>query len=258
MQRSFRSVVTIQIALTISVAATTEACASDKGSEVFNLLAGADKYRLSHDAVICEKAFFSKLGDLWINAYIQGRTSEADQLWHKLLVQVKDCESIGVLIDKLYYRLRFLPDEKTDDSEKMAMVPFYLNLLKSTEKAVGKEHRFCAELCGYLSSHGETTKDFKLAIKWRQKQLDVLKKVSRSSSWNVANTLFHLGYDYYMQHDYRSSEPLLLKSINIADKNRYQVILKQSVTQYCKLLRSTDRKSQALVLQAKYRSRFRN
>ncbi len=252
MHKTHRWKITQTVSMILIIGATA-AFADENKDDSLSLLTDATTYRLSKDAVACEKALYSKTSDQWLKAYMQGQNNEADLLWKKILVQVKDCESIDVLIDKLYYRVRFLPDESEEASARMAMVPFYTSLLNATEKAVGKDHRFCVQLIGYIAGHYEDIKNFKEAIVWRDKQLKVSQRVSGSKSHTVAHILFSEGRDYCSLRDYKNAEPLLLKSIAIAEKNRYPFILKNSLFAYGQLLCATNRKPQALALQAKYR-----
>lgn len=231
--------------------------ASDKYTDpAFDLLVGADTYRSSKDATACERVLYSKLSDQWLDAYRTGRSSDAEKVWGQILSELKACRSISILIEKLYYRIRFQAEGNEGNESRFGFATYYKSLIAATEKSVGKDHRFVADILGYLGNHYDNTKDFQAALTCRQRRLDILEKLPNLQDPTLASALLETAFDLCKLHNYIKAEVYLKRALLVAEKLPEHTPLRRTVALYGKLLANTGRGTQKQQLISKYQARL--
>ncbi len=169
-----------------------------------------------------DKAVYNRSGgnftdrmDLWLKKFESGKIAEADKLWASI---IKDCagrEEIGDFIEVINMRTWFAEDtsKKQADPEKA-----YQHLLDITEKMLGKDHRYVADICTYLALYAESRNDFKKAKELRLRDLHLHEKALGESNHQVIEAYQEVGHLLVQMKEYTEAEVYLKTAMRLAQR----------------------------------------
>lgn len=208
----------------------------------------------THDQELCEKVVYSSLYDKWLQSYLRGDTKTSSALWAQIVHGLNSCNSIGFLIYRAAYQVRFHAPDNATDKSRFGLIPFYRNLLQFTETAVGRDHRFLPEILAILAHHYETHGNYASALECHHRAQMILRATRGTEHKGIALQMFGEAYDDYILRDYNKAEALVQQVIDRADRIHSPELLKASVRLYIKVLMVTDRKQECQALLRKYGS----
>ncbi|MGD9680737.1 MAG: hypothetical protein AB7W16_06085 [Candidatus Obscuribacterales bacterium] len=201
------------------------------------------------DRVLSNRSEGSEQMERWFALYAAGKTAEADRAWASALKAFEKREEIGDYLEFVNQRCWFSGEKGSPgvDPEKT-----YGYLLVTTERILGKEHRFVADICTFLATYAEARKDFKAARALRLRDLRLHEKALGKDNRQVLEAHQEIGHLLMGTKEYREAEKHLLSAIENphCPKSTFQ----KAVLDYIKLLRATGRDVEARRVSARYRT----
>ena len=218
------------------------AYANDSTSEMFDIfghVANADK---SKDTAMCETVFYSGLCDQWVKAYIGGKSGEAERIWSNILTKIKDSPSCYILVKKLFQRLESDAPESVSNSSKYGILPYSHFLLAATEKALGRQHRFVADILAFMSTHYDSIKDFKTALILRRREMEIEEKCGPESEM-TGFAMLDVAFDLGQLGRYDEARKLTLRVLKFAKARKYERVLPLALKLESELTAAMQRKA---------------
>lgn len=188
------------------------------------------------DGIVAQRTSNSEMMDLWFKSYAKGDYVKADKLWQKLL---KDCakrEEIGDILENVNERCWFAEDTATRkvDPEKA-----YYHLLVCTERMLGKEHRFVADLCTFLATYAEARHDYEKAKQYRLRDLKLHEKALGDQNHQVIEANQEVGHLLVVMKQYDQAGPYLKKALTISKQQGITTTYQKARSDYLKVLKAT-------------------
>lgn len=202
--------------------------------------AGGDASReLSRDfdLAIEQKMELSSPVDQWFAAYLSGRMVQADKLWADLLVKYKNKEEIGDILENINQRSWFAENKKPIEAVKV-----YEHLLECTEKDLGADHRFVADICSFLATYYESVHEYERALAYRKRDLLLHQRALGAENRQVAEANQEIGHLLLRMKKYDPAEAYLRQAINVASRKGYAVALRKATADLAQADRMLRRK----------------
>jgi tetratricopeptide (TPR) repeat protein len=181
------------------------------------------------DTVICETVFYSGLCDQWLKAYEAGKIADADKIWAKILAKIKNSESCFLLLKKLHQRLESDAPDVVSNNSKYGILQYSNTILKATEKILGPNHRFIADILAFLTTHYDSIKDYKTALPLRQREMDVSIKSSGPEAEMTAFAILDMGYELAELGRYQEAQVLVTRVLKFSRAHKYERVLPLAV-----------------------------
>jgi tetratricopeptide (TPR) repeat protein len=194
----------------------------DDTAAIFGLadqVAQEDSHR---DTVACETVFYSGLCDQWLKAYEGGRTADAERAWAKILAKIGTSDSCYLLLRKLHQRLESDAPEEVSNSSKYGILQFTNTILKATEKNLGPNHRFIADILAFMTTHYDSIKDYKTALPLRQREMEVSIKSTGAESEMSAYSIMDMAYELAELGRYQKAHQLVTRVLKFSRAHNYQ------------------------------------
>jgi hypothetical protein len=145
-----------------------------------DLISSTEKIRYdrnkSDDDKKCDEIANSKYFGDWVKAYVKGDQKAFDKSWASVLYQLKDRKRISHLFEIANERTMLLDTASTNNTI------LWLQLLSSTEKAVGPNHRFIADVLFDLSAYEDGIKDYKTSLRYLKRAKPIVLRTFGSDS----------------------------------------------------------------------------
>lgn len=200
----------------------------------------------------CASASFSKDYEDCCNYYLMGDFSRSDKSLSKVLLSLKDCESILTLQRRAVSRLLFADIPKGSKLKEVEIKTIFEQWLRVSKKTMGVNHRFVGDSYSSLANYYESKKQFDLAAKERMNQYRVFKIAKGDKSVRTLRALYLAANDMYRAKNYKQMEPTVKKVIRLSEQAKFQTGVKNSVRLYIALLKTTKRDKQAQIVAKKY------
>lgn len=172
--------------------------------------------------------------DRWCTQFEHGQIAEADKTWNKILKECANREDISEVIENLNGRSLFAEDKKKINTEKV-----YLHLLVSTEKTLGKEHRFVGDICRFMARYADYRRDYKSELTYRLRDLNIHEKALGKDNRHAIEARFELGHLFMKMKDYAQAEPYLKRAVVDGERNRRYEVASKAKKDYLELLHAT-------------------
>lgn len=156
----------------------------------------------------------------WFDLYSHGKIAESDKVWIGILNDCKNREEIGDFSENINERCWFDERTKKVDAEKA-----YLHLFELTQKALGKEHRFVADLATFLATYSEARHDYNKALQYRVMDLQLHRKALGAENHQVLEAQIEVAHLLITMKDYKQAETYLASAIVDAKKFHNKGIL---------------------------------
>jgi len=203
----------------------SDARGGDEDAAIFGLadqVAQGDNHR---DTVICETVFYSGLCDQWLAAYEAGKIVDADKVWAKILAKIQTSESSYLLLKKLHQRLESDAPEVVSNNSKYGILQYSNTILKATEKTLGPNHRFIADILAFMTTHYDSIKDYKTALPLRQREMDISIKSSGPESEMSAFSILDMAYELAELGRYQEAQALVTRVLKFSRVHKYERVL---------------------------------
>ena len=210
----------------------------------------------SQESRECQDEVHSKTGTDFLKAYLGGNTAEANRLWALMLKHLSKSKSIEGLGPALYNRYSLEVPDGTPLNSPYARDHLYKFMLASTEKAVGKDHRFYMDCLGQVAHVTEGAEKWQEAENLRLKQYRMAQKLLGKESAKTLTICNNYTWDKIEQKKNAEAEVLLKSTIETAQRLGYKKTLAWAVNTYAKLLVATNRIPEAKKLMSEYRQRL--
>jgi tetratricopeptide (TPR) repeat protein len=186
---------------------------------VADQVAQQDNYQ---DTVMCESVFYSGLCDQWLKAYEAGKTADAEKIWVKILAKIKASDSCYLLVKKLHQRLESDAPEVASNSSKYGILQYTNTLLKATEKNLGPNHRFIADILAFMTTHYDSIRDYKTAFPLRQREMEVSIKSTGPESEMSAYSIMDMAYELAELGRYQEAHQLVQRVLKVVRAHNYK------------------------------------
>lgn len=173
------------------------------------------------DPLVCENVFYSKLGDQWVQAYVAGRTEDAQKIWGKILAKVDTAPSCYILVKKLHARLEADAPDQVSNSSRFGILQYSNALLQATQKCLGPNHHFVADILAFKATHFDSVKDFETALKLRQQELNVAVKSTGAESELSAHCSLDMAYELAELKRFEESRKLVMHVLKFSQSHNY-------------------------------------
>ena len=188
------------------------------------------------DSVVRTRSSNADLMDRWFKAFAKKNYSEADKIWAAILKHCASREEIGDFTENINERCWFAEDT---DSKNVDPEKAYYHLLVTTEKMLGKDHRFVADLCTFLATYAEARHDYQQAKAYRLRDLRLHEKVLGPNNHQVIEANQEVGHLLLTMKQYEEAEPYLKKAIAASKKQGLYGTYQKATADYQLLLRAT-------------------
>jgi len=210
----------------------------------------------SSEARECKDEVVSPTGEKFLKAYLAGKDAEANRLWALMLQHLSKAKSIAEIGPSLYNRYSLEVPDGTPLDSRYARDHLYDFMLASTEKAVGKDHRFYMDCLGQVAHITEGKEKWQDAETLRLKQYKMALKFLGKDSERTLTITNNYIWDKIELKKNAEAEQLLKSNIATAERLGYKRPLAWSVNTYAKLLVANHRTEEAKKLISKYRQRL--
>jgi len=213
--------------------------------------------RESQESRECKDEVVSPTGEKFLKAYLAGKDAEANRLWALMLQHLSKAKSIEELGPSLYNRYSLEIPDGTPLNSPYARDHLYNFMLASTEKAVGKNHRFYMDCLGAVAHIAEGAQKWQDAENLRLRQYKLALKLLGKDSERTLTISNNYIWDKIELKKNAEAEPLLKSNIETAQRLGYKKQLAWAVNTYAKMLVATNRTAEAKKLMAQYRLQLR-
>lgn len=193
----------------------------------------------------------------WFHLYSQGKIAEADKVWSAMLKDMAKMPSIAEFLENINSRCWFAEDENNIKAPKKARLDatkIYEHLLERTEKELGKEHRFCGDICKFLAMYWESQKDYKKSKTYRLREYSLHEKWLGPKHEITLLSMLALAKLQIKMKENEGAEALLKKVIAQSDEVRTPKRYHDGIKMYIEFLKSTGRDTDAKRVIAKYKT----
>ena len=214
-------------------------------------LAQAKDMDTAMDQLMTTRSGNSDFMDHWFKFYASGNIKEADKTWASILKQCADREEIGDFTENINERCWFA---ESNNRNKVDAEQAYKHLLATTERMLGKDHRFVADLYTFLAVYAEARHDFKKAKSYRLLDLKLHEKALGPNNHQVIEANQEIGHLLLSTKEYNEAEPYLKKALVMSKKQGLKRTFQRAKADYLKLLYATNRGAEARHLMAKHKT----
>jgi len=205
----------------------------------------------------CKEIVSSDLGDKFLKAYLSGKTAEADRIFALMLKQLgtNNSEMSNDLGQDLYAHIQLDAPDDASVNSLYSRRTFFTFIASSTEKAVGKYHRFMIDPLSQLAKAEEGARNWKDAEAVRIRRTQVCERCFGKENEATLNARLKEVWDKMQMQQYTGVEPVLLQVIEQSKKHGYTTSLQNAVKEYALFLRLSNRRSDYDKLMAEYNQR---
>lgn len=236
----------------------TNAAAAKDGGDSDNMFGVISGYfgssKPTNDDKACDRVFYSSTCNRWMQAYAKNDTAAAQSAWNQMLTDLRGCQSIDHLLDKLNTQVNFAIPEDAPEGSRLTKIPLYRNFVAFTEKSVGPDHRFVLNALFPLADALEQHKEYKAAFDCRTRIVLIMEKIQPPRPCDLSKELGYSCFDLCRVKQFKEAEPLVQRAIAIAEAQHCTNDLPSYVRLYGQLLAATNRKAERDQLFAKYGS----
>lgn len=188
------------------------------------------------DSVVRHRSSNAVMMDRWFKSYARKNYGEADKIWAAILKHCANREEIGDFIENINERCWFADDS---DSKKVDPEKAYHHLLVTTEKMLGKDHRFVADLCTFLATYAEARHDYQQAKAYRLRDLKLHEKALGANNHQVIEANQEVGHLLLTMKQYGEAEQYLKRAIVASKKQGLSGPYQKANADYLQLLHAT-------------------
>ena len=250
---SFRKSVPVIIVL---VMAGSIMPVSGKGSTGLDDLATFSEKTMSTTEKNSARASYSKEYEEWSRAYLMGDMEQSDKALAKVLLSIKECESMTLLQRRALPRLLFADIPPGSKLKQVEVMDVFRQWLRVAGKTLGENHRFVGDGYSSLANYCESRKKFSEASNYRMNQYRIYKTAFGEKNQKTIGALYLAASNLYLARDFKAMEPVIKQAIKLSESANYKPGLKNSVRLYVALLKTTNRQKQAQVVASKYGMRL--
>jgi hypothetical protein len=168
------------------------------------------------DQACCDRGIYSKHFDLWLKAYVNGRSAEADKEWAGVLKEASAAHSLDRLASGTYTRLEFIEGEDSKKLDKLGgPIAGVIALYKSSEHILGVSEKL-ATLGEYISNQEKNSSRFSDSAVWAKKVVELREQVWGRDNIRVGRSLVGLADCLYRAGDYAGSRSSAQRGMAIA------------------------------------------
>lgn len=201
------------------------------------------------DRQLCDRARYGTNVDHWYKAVEKGDRKSAKTYWRAVLNELKGCRRIWFLLLDLRLRWCLSDEDVKIDHHDYA---FHKNLIADTEEAVGKEHRFVADVLTFCGTYFETSGKSEDALKAYSRTLEIRTKSLGNDATETVSIKFVLAEYLYKLKRYAESEHFFKEFAASCQKLKEREALLDGVRRYAATMRRVGRVKDAYAVEAKY------
>ncbi len=207
------------------------------------------------DQELCNRARYGVNVDRWYKAVDAGDKKKAKEYWRAVLTELKSCRRIWILL--LDLRMRWCLGESDAKVDRHGD-EFHRNLIADTEAAVGRDHRFSADVLSFCANYFETCGNEAEATACYRRALEIRLKTFEKDDPATLNAYLLLAENLYKMKRFAESEQFFKEYIAGCRHNKDSDGVADGVRRYADLMRKSGKIKEAYVFEAKYGTRLKS
>lgn len=203
------------------------------------------------DRDLCDRARYGKNVDRWYKAVERGDHKEAKAAWRVVLNELKQCNRIWFLLLDLRLRWCLGEDDEGANIDRHDYA-FHKDLIADTEEAVGRDHRFVADVLTFCGNYFETCGKADEALKAYLRTLEIRTKTSGNNSAETISIKYVLAEHLYKLGKFAESQRFFKDFATSCQRVKEREALMDGVRRYAAMMRRAGKVKEAYTLEAKY------